>query len=108
MAESGVDRERLESLFEQAEALPPAERAQWLDDISTSDPALARELASLLEFDSSAGQHLRGIMDRVVADAAQGQHWPRQFGAYRVLRTIGSGVWGPSSKQFASRTTTSA
>src|SRR5439155_13911750 len=74
--------------------LPPAERAQWLDDLSTSDPALARELASLLEFDASAGQHLRSIMDRVVADAARPQHWPGQFGAYRVLRTIGSGGMG--------------
>lgn len=93
MAESG-DRERLEFLFEQAEGLPPDERAQWLDQLSASEPALAAELRSLLEFDSSAVQRLRGIMDRAVADAARGPLWPGQFGAYRVLRTIASGGMG--------------
>jgi len=94
MAESGADRERLESLFEQAESLDPAERANWLAQLGDSDPALARELASLMEFDDSAGANLRGIIDRAIADSAREQHWPRQFGPYRVLRTIAAGGMG--------------
>src|SRR5438874_350097 len=91
MAESGADRERLESLYEHAEGLPPEARARWLDQLSKSDPALAGELSSLLEFDGSAGRHLRDILDRAVADCALAENWPKQFGAYRILRTIGSG-----------------
>jgi serine/threonine protein kinase len=95
MREKGHDRELLESLFDQGEALQPPERARWLEQLANSEPELARELASLLEFDDSAARdHLRGIMDRAVADAARTPQWPRQFGAYRVLRTIGSGGMG--------------
>ena len=94
MAESGSDRERLESLFERAEALSVAERARWLDELSTSEPALAREIASLLEFGDPAEARVRTIVDRAVVSASHERHWPRQFGAYRVLRTIGSGGMG--------------
>ncbi len=88
------DQERLESLFEEAEALPPSERASWLERLRASEPELAAEIASLLEFDARAEARMRGIVDRAVADAAGEQHWPRQFGAYRVLRTIQSGGMG--------------
>src|SRR5262249_30465789 len=39
-------------------------------------------------------ERVRGIIDRAVVDAANQQPWPRQFGAYRVLRTIASGGMG--------------
>jgi len=94
MAESGVDREHLESLFEEAEHLPSAERALWLERLAATEPVLAGEIASLLEFDDPSALRVRGIVDRAVANAADEQHWPRQFGSYRVLRTIGSGGMG--------------
>jgi hypothetical protein len=92
MFESTGDRERLESLFEQAAGLPPTEREQWLDVLASSDAALARDVASLLECDAGAGGLLRGIMERVVADASRLPQWVGQiFGPYRVVRTIATG-----------------
>jgi serine/threonine-protein kinase len=56
---------------------------------------LARELAALLNCDRSAGHRLRGIMDRVVADASLLPLWSGQlFGSYRVVRTIAAGGMG--------------
>ena len=89
------DREHLEALFAQAADLPLAQRARWLDELSCSDPALAGELASLLNYDRSAGRQLHGIMDRVVADASMLTLWSGQlFGSYRVVRTIAAGGMG--------------
>jgi serine/threonine protein kinase len=95
MSELTGDRERLESLFAQAAGLPPAERARLFDELSVSDPAAARELASLLEYDDAASRRLRGIMDRAVADASRFPLRSGQaFGSYRVVRTIAAGGMG--------------
>ncbi|MBZ5625827.1 MAG: serine/threonine protein kinase [Acidobacteriia bacterium] len=95
MPELTGDWERLESLFTQAADLPPAERARYLDALSATDPALARELTSLLDCDGTAHQRLHGIMDRVVADASRLPQWSGQvFGSYRVVRTIAAGGMG--------------
>ena len=100
--------DRLESLFAQVADLPLAERARFFDELSLSEPALARELASLLEHDRTARQRLHDIMDRAVADASSFPLWSGQaFGSYRVVRTIATGGMEPFSKRFASRITTS-
>uniref|UniRef100_Q01ZV5 Serine/threonine protein kinase n=1 Tax=Solibacter usitatus (strain Ellin6076) TaxID=234267 RepID=Q01ZV5_SOLUE len=89
------DRENFEALFAYAADLPPGDRGRYLDELSGSDPALAGELASLLDFDPSAGPRLRGIVDRVVADASLPALWSGQlFGSYRLVRTIGAGGMG--------------
>ncbi|HUI55627.1 MAG TPA: serine/threonine-protein kinase [Bryobacteraceae bacterium] len=89
------DWERLESVFAQAADLPPAEQARFLEGLSSSDPRLAGELFSLLDYDRTANQSLRQILDGVVADAALIPQWAGQtFGSYRVLRKIATGGMG--------------
>jgi len=89
------DWERLDSLFAQAADLPAPDRARFLDGLSSSDPHLARELASLLDYDSAGEGSLRNIVDRLVADAPLIPQWSGQaFGSYRVVRTIATGGMG--------------
>src|SRR5271157_2534580 len=92
MTGSTPDWNRVEFLFAQAADLPAAERAPFFRELAASDPVLARELASLVDYDRTANQRLHGIMDRVVADISRLPQWSGQvFGAYRVVRVIAVG-----------------
>jgi len=92
MTGSTLDWNRVEFLFAQAADLPAAERAPFFRELAASDPVLARELASLVDYDLTANQRLHGIMDRVVADISRLPQWSGQvFGAYRVVRVIAAG-----------------
>ena len=86
------DWERLEALFAEAADLPSEERARLLGRLSLSEPALADELRSLLDHESTAAESLRGILDRAAGSAEEAPQGPGEiFGPYRVLRTIAAG-----------------
>jgi hypothetical protein len=57
---------RLEELFHHATALPHAERAAFLDGVSTDDPDLAAELAGLLNATGMSEAFVEEVMRRAV------------------------------------------
>jgi tetratricopeptide (TPR) repeat protein len=84
----------LESLYAEAADLPPEEQAYFIQRLSSADPVLADEMHSLLAHTRTAGERLRGILDRATAPAEQGPWLGQTFGRYRVVRTIATGGMG--------------
>jgi non-specific serine/threonine protein kinase/serine/threonine-protein kinase len=89
--------ERLNSVFHDALALPPNERAGYVSRACADDPALAAEAALMV----AAHSREEGLMEEPAIVGAG--LWPsddpaalagRRFGAYRVLREIGRGGMG--------------
>jgi serine/threonine-protein kinase len=98
---------RIESLFDAALDVPPAERAQFLE-ARCDDPAVRAEVESLLAAREEAPEFFSGFADRVVAplmsEAAEGDEGDasvertdlagRQVGPYRLVEEIGLGGMG--------------
>ena len=100
--------DRLETLFEEAAALPAEERGAFLEEACGADPSLRAELESLL---ADAGE-ADGFLDRVagpaVARAAEALTDPSEgtgepeadplvgedVGPFHVLKRLGSGSMG--------------
>lgn len=92
--------QRLQSLFEEAVALPPEARAAFLARLQREEPSLAGELAVLLAHDDDTPAAERAIVDRVMPSAVRlarrrSDHtpWP-DIAGYRLLREIGHGGMG--------------
>jgi serine/threonine protein kinase len=88
---------RLDALFHQATALPPAERSSWLDAACADDAGLRAEVERLVAAHLRTGTFIDspavvsvGPWLPVPAEAAAG----RRFGAYRIVREIGRGGMG--------------
>jgi WD40 repeat protein/predicted Ser/Thr protein kinase len=96
MTEAAGDR--VQRLFEQAVALPPGERAAFLETACAGEPALRAELEGLLasdaEFPEGAGDEgpLKSPLHRWSGPAASGS--PPKVGHYRVVRRIAEGGMG--------------
>jgi len=98
-----VDESRLTrvmALFEQALAVPPARRAEFVRQVSGTDADLSRELGSLLDAQQSAPAYFANLAEQVVSsaytaivDAAPNvPRWEgRRVGAYRLVREVGRG-----------------
>ena len=98
-----MDEPRLDhviALFEQALSLPHEQRPEFVRQVSGDDPALRRELGSLLDADETAATYFDDLAERVVSPAyaaAAGAptvspRWEgRRVGAYRLVREIGRG-----------------
>ncbi len=88
---------RIEEIFEEVEALPPAERDARLADLCSGDDALRREIASLLAAEAAAGEFLEqpplptdlsNIADIALPPpSAVG----RRVGPWRVEKKLGEG-----------------
>jgi len=95
-----LDWERVESLYESALELPPAEREAWLAANCGADPELRRELDSLLSFAPAAEgffHRLRRTVDSVIDDivpAAPDAFVGTQVGHYRIDARLGAGGMG--------------
>lgn len=94
---SSIRWKRLNELFHDALAVPPADRAEFVSRACADDPALASEALQLL----SAHTRDVGLMEQPAIVGAE--LWQeddgssvigRRFGAYRVLREIGRGGMG--------------
>ena len=98
-----MDEPRLDhviALFEQALSLPHEQRPAFVRQVSGDDPALRRELGSLLDADESAATYFDDLAERVVSPAyaavagapTVSPRWEgRRVGAYRLVREIGRG-----------------
>jgi serine/threonine protein kinase len=98
-----VDESRLTRvmvLFEQALAVPPARRAEFVRQVSGTDAGLSRELGSLLDAQESAPAYFADLAEQVVSSAytaivdaaSTGPRWEgRRVGVYRLVREAGRG-----------------
>ncbi|MEK8030873.1 serine/threonine-protein kinase [Ideonella sp. DXS29W] len=77
---------------------PTVARAAWLSQLRERDPALADEVASLLEAhaqtDSALLRLANGSVDGLVQAHADDRRIGQRLGAYRLVRRIGSGGMG--------------
>jgi serine/threonine-protein kinase len=89
-------RLEIESIFEDAIELAPAERGRWLADRCGTDHRLRSEVDALIAAHESAERV--GLLEKSVAAAATAAlkdvHRGRRIGAYRVLRELGRGGTG--------------
>ncbi|HJV62729.1 MAG TPA: serine/threonine-protein kinase, partial [Albitalea sp.] len=92
---------RLKALLADALERPADERAGFIDDAATGDPALADELRSLVSAAEQGGDALRTMparamlaaLDAIEDDATRG--WiGRRIGPYRLVALIGGGGMG--------------
>jgi len=90
---------RLITLFEQALEMPHAQRAEFLEQVTTEDAALGKELSSLLAAHESSPDYFERLAAAVpsayaaVLDATPATaRWEgRRIGAYRLVREVGRG-----------------
>jgi serine/threonine protein kinase len=88
---------RLQELFDAVSRLPPDARVGYLDEACDDDPALRREVESLLEASERGGEG--EFLDEAVAGAARAwaegpTYVGRRIGAYEVTRELGRGGMG--------------
>ncbi|MGJ5817504.1 protein kinase domain-containing protein [Paludibaculum fermentans] len=83
---------RINTLFDRASDLPPAERAAFLDAEAPDEPAIRAQVMRLLEEAEHAGDLISSILRS--AHEVQPEAEPDSFGPYRLLREIGHGGMG--------------
>ncbi|HTY41403.1 MAG TPA: serine/threonine-protein kinase [Thermoanaerobaculia bacterium] len=84
----------VKGLFDRAMELPEAERAVFLDAERLRDPALAAEVARLLDAHAAAGEFLeRPALDQVRL-VAPPEAAPERIGPWEIEREIGHGGMG--------------
>jgi serine/threonine protein kinase len=90
--------EQLETLYNEALALPPADRPAFLDRVCGGDTGLRRELTSLLGYEHEAESYLDTPAIQVVAGAmaenGAGLLIDRRLGRYQLLSLVGRGGMG--------------
>jgi serine/threonine protein kinase len=88
---------RIETIFEQALALPPGARGEFLAQVRQTDPGVADEVDSLLAYDGGAAQNLSLLVGAAITGAAAeetAEEQGRSIGSYRIVRHIASGGMG--------------
>jgi serine/threonine protein kinase len=87
--------QRVQELFEAAVDLPVAERSALLDRACTGDASLRSEVESLFQYDTEESRPLTALVRDLAATLVSGEAIAgRRFGAYRMVRPIGSGGMG--------------
>jgi WD40 repeat protein/predicted Ser/Thr protein kinase len=95
----------VQNLFDQAVALPPAQRAAFLDAVCAGEPALRAELESLLACDAAFAEGTdEGLLNSPVVRPPEpttvcvGEPLPAgvpvRVGRYRIVRLLGEGGMG--------------
>jgi serine/threonine-protein kinase len=87
---------RLSELFEAALAMPPQERAAYLDRVCADQPSLRAELLSLLRANDESAKFLEQPPEIAAGDlfSAESLKPGAALGDWRVLRLIGRGGMG--------------
>lgn len=88
-----IPNERLTAadLFDSAADLPPDQRGAFLDDRCAGNPALRREVESLLRYaDTDDGE----LLSRTARFIPASPTIPQRVGPYRIVRVIGEGGMG--------------
>lgn len=95
---SGERWERMTELFHAVIALPPAQRARFLDASCTADDGLRADVGRLVAAHEHAGRFIGTPVAYVSGEPTGDEDQPtiigRLFGAYRVVREIGRGGMG--------------
>ena len=87
-------RHEIESIFETAIELAPADREYWLAERCGTDPRLRAEVDALLAAHERAEGMLEASVAVAAAEALKDVERGRRIGAYRVLRELGRGGMG--------------
>lgn len=86
---------QIESLYLEASAVAPSERASFLDHACAGQPSLRSEVESLLEADLARGDFLDVPPSRLAADLLEKHPDGLEFiGRYRILGVLGEGGMG--------------
>jgi len=90
--------EQIDRIFGEAAELPASERAGWLD-FHCADPAIRREVESLLESVKGSTVAISGVVsseaaDYVSSDPGGGSLAGQRFGAWQAGRILGKGGMG--------------
>jgi eukaryotic-like serine/threonine-protein kinase len=84
---------RLDSLYDAAAALAPAERSRFIDEHCADDEELRRELLAALAADGRSG--FTGLVERAATAVSVDAAWTgRRIGPYRIVRPLGHGGMG--------------
>src|ERR1700722_13524130 len=87
----------VEEIFQQALERPVAERAQFLAEACSDDPALLSEVQSLLESDASAESVLNSVIAQDLTEMTRSSLLPDlgvHVGPYLLVRELDSGGMG--------------
>lgn len=87
---------RLRELFIESVDLPPVERAAFLADLRTRDPAVAAKLAALFDADAHLTQRAtEPLLPQLAPLRRASAHWVgRRIGAWTITRELGAGGMG--------------
>jgi eukaryotic-like serine/threonine-protein kinase len=94
---SAGDWQRINDLFHAALERPPAARQTFLDEACAQEPAIRREVASLLAAHDRAEQFLEPAAGASLSGGAGGADESlvgRELGQYRIQRVLGEGGMG--------------
>ena len=89
-----VHWQRLAALFDSLVELPPDQRAARLATLAAEDPALAAELARMLDADAADGILDHTLPQPVPEEIAVANRSGERVGPYRLLRQVGRGGMG--------------
>ncbi len=95
--DSANDWERISNLFSDALDLDPEARVHFLRELAKRDAAAAQEVGSLLDAhgrDSVVDDVPQSLLAEALAELPDDPRVARQVGAFRVVRTLGTGGMG--------------
>jgi eukaryotic-like serine/threonine-protein kinase len=85
---------QIEAVCEQADAVPPGDRAQILDRLCRGDAELRHEVEQILDGDGDIDIRIQDVIASQAADLAETTGPQESFGRYRLIRRIGQGGMG--------------
>jgi serine/threonine protein kinase/WD40 repeat protein len=92
--ETNLDWAAVENIFSTASELPPESRMEFLKLRCADSVALLREVESLLESESQAGQFMIDSADKAFLNSECPLQLPRRIGRYNLVQIIGEGGFG--------------